>query len=161
VTSTLSKHQPTEEFRWPAWLGGRSWLDWSRLPAFMTDLDFKVEEFKEDDRLVVRAELPGIDPERDVDISVSDHVLEIRAERRQETHVDEKDGYRTEFRYGSFLRSFRLPKGATEDDIEATYKDGILQVKIPLDDSAAESRHIAVARQRRPFGFMTFDPGGS
>ena len=148
MTSTLTKHQqPTEAFQLPAWLGGRSLFDWTpQLPTFVSDFEFKVEELTEDGTLVVRAELAGIDPERDVDISVTDHVLSIRAERRQETRVDEKQGYRTEFRYGSLMRSFRIPTGATEADIKATYKDGILEVKIPFGDEREEARHIKVAR---------------
>jgi HSP20 family protein len=146
VTTAITRHEASDELKWPAWLGSRPLLDWSRLPAFMNDFEFKVEEYTEDGHVVVRAELPGIDPERDVQITINDHVLEIRAERRQEEHEELKQGYRSEFRYGSFNRSFRLPKEATESDVAASYEDGILEVKIPLGEQAEEPRRIAVTR---------------
>ena len=70
----------------------------------------RVDEFRDGGSLVVRAELPGIDPEKDVDVSVSDGVLHIQAERQEKTEHKDKDGYRTEFRYGSFTRDIALPR---------------------------------------------------
>ena len=106
----------------------------------------RVEEFVDGDDVVVRAEMPGIDPEKDVEITVSDHTLHLRAERRQESKSDEKDGFQSEFYYGSFVRTVRLPVGATEKDVKATYKDGILEVRIPVDRKKAESNKIPVQR---------------
>jgi HSP20 family protein len=106
----------------------------------------RVEEFREGNTLVVKAEMPGLDPDKDVEISVTDNTLHIRAERRQETKVEEKGGYRSEFHYGSFARSVPLPAGATEEDVKATYKDGILEVRIPVDQGKAEARKISIQR---------------
>jgi HSP20 family protein len=106
----------------------------------------RVEEFTEGDELVVRAEMPGIDPDEDVTIQVSDHTLRIRGERRQESEVQEKGEYRSEFHYGSFTRSVPLPVGATEQDVKASYKDGILEVRIPVDRKAAEAKKIPIQR---------------
>jgi HSP20 family protein len=106
----------------------------------------RVEEFTEGNELVVRAEMPGIDPDKDVEIQVSDHTLRLRAERRQESKVEEKGGYRSEFHYGSFVRSVPLPAGATEKDVKASYKDGILEVRIPVDTKAAEAKKIPIQR---------------
>ena len=91
----------------------------------------KVEQFQEGNTLVVRAEVPGIDPEKDVDVSVSEGMLHIRAEREEKSEHKSKNGYRSEFRYGSFLRSIALPAGAKEEDITASYKDGVLEVRAP------------------------------
>ena len=91
----------------------------------------KVEQFQEGNTLVVRAEVPGIDPENDVDVSVSEDMLHIRAEREEKSEHKSKNGYRSEFRYGSFLRSIALPAGAKEEDITASYKDGVLEVRAP------------------------------
>jgi HSP20 family protein len=122
------------------------WADVVR-DRLLEDLDgMRVEEFEDGDTLVVKAEMPGLDPEKDVEISVSDHTLRIRAERRQETKVDEKGRYRSEFRYGSFSRSIPLPAGATDEDVKATYRDGILEVRVPVDRGKAEARKIAVQR---------------
>lgn len=106
----------------------------------------RVEEFIDGDAVVVRAEMPGIDPDKDVQITVSDHTLHLRAERRQETKTEEKGGYRTEFNYGSFTRTVSLPVGATERDVKATYKDGILEVRIPVDRQEAEAKKVSIQR---------------
>ncbi|MCU1522227.1 MAG: Hsp20/alpha crystallin family protein, partial [Arthrobacter sp.] len=81
--------------------------------------------------LVVRAEVPGIDPDNDVDVSVSEGMLHIKAEREEKSEHKSKSGYRSEFRYGSFQRSIALPPGAKEEDITASYKDGVLEIRAP------------------------------
>ncbi|MDQ0756488.1 Hsp20/alpha crystallin family protein [Arthrobacter sp. B3I4] len=96
----------------------------------------KVEQFQDGNTLVVRAEVPGIDPDRDVDVSVSGGMLHIRAEREEKSEHKSKDGYRSEFRYGSFTRSVALPPGAKEEDITASYKDGVLEVRAPAPAAA-------------------------
>jgi HSP20 family protein len=106
----------------------------------------RVEEFTEGDQVIVRAEMPGIDPDKDVQISVSDHTLHLRAERRQESKTEEKGGYRSEFHYGSFARTLPLPVGATDKDVKATYKDGILEVRIPVDRKEAEAKKVPIQR---------------
>jgi HSP20 family protein len=94
----------------------------------------RVEEFVEDKTLVVRAELPGIDPEKDVDISVVDGSLVIRAEKEEKSEKKDKDSYRSEFHYGSFVRSIALPTGVDEAQIAATYRDGVLEVRVPTGE---------------------------
>lgn len=122
-------------------------LRWSELPWGDAEI-MKIEELREGDELVVRAEMPGIDPDKDVEISVEHHVLTIRAERRQEEKVEEKGRSRSEFRYGSFTRSIGLPIGAAEDDVKATYTDGILEVRVPLPPVPPESgpKQVTVTR---------------
>ena len=125
------------------------WFDWTDLPfpAFKdADRLLRVEEFTEGNDLVVRAEMPGIDPEADVDVHVREHVLEIRAERKAEETHEEKGMTRSEFRYGSFYRAISLPAGAKENEVQATYKDGILEVRVPLDSKDAQESKIAVKR---------------
>lgn len=99
----------------------------------------KVEQFVDGSTLVVRAEVPGIDPDKDVDVSVSEGMLHIRAEREEKSEHKGKDGYRSEFRYGSFARSVALPPGAREEDITATYKDGVLEVRAPAPVAAPDT----------------------
>ena len=120
------------------------WFEWR--PEALTQLEsqIRLEELREGDEYVVRAEMPGLDPEKDVDIEVTDHTLRIRAERRQETKTEDAKGYRSEFRYGSFLRTVPLPSAATEKDVKATYKDGILEVRVPIDETRAEGKKIPV-----------------
>jgi HSP20 family protein len=97
--------------------GGQDWL--------------RVEEFHDGDTLVVRAELPDIDPDKDVEVSSDDGIVHIHGHHEQKSERRQKRGYRSEFRYGDFDREIALPKGATAKDVEATYKDGILEVRIP------------------------------
>ena len=135
------------EIEWPEWFTGRRGFEWPMaLKEFMEDSDLRVEEFEEDGELVVRAEMPGIDPDKDVDISLSDHTLRLKAVRREKTETEDKKGFRSEFRYGSFSRSIALPVGATEEDVKATYVDGILEVRLPIDTDEAQAHKIPVAR---------------
>jgi HSP20 family protein len=134
---------------WPDWFVNRRLFDW---PVSLRELmegpegTLRVEEFEEGGALVVRAEMPGLDPDKDVEITVSDHVLTIRAERRQQSEVQDKRGYRSEFRYGSFVRSMTLPLGAREDDVQASYTDGILEVRVPISTVAPEAKKVPIAR---------------
>jgi HSP20 family protein len=108
----------------------------------------KIEEFLDEDDCVIRAELPGIDPDKDVELSVDDGVLRLSATREEKEETRNADGYHSEFRYGRLARSFRLPEGATEADVTATYKDGILEIRVPAPKKAAqtEARKIPIAR---------------
>jgi HSP20 family protein len=134
-----------DELDWPTWFGRRG-FDWPEpFKDLFEDTTMKVEEFEDDGHLVVRAEMPGIDPDEDVEITVSDGMLHLRAERRVESTTEDKKGYRSEFRYGSFSRSLRLPAGATEDDVTASYDDGILEVRVPIDRAEAKSKKIPIA----------------
>jgi HSP20 family protein len=92
----------------------------------------RVEEFEEDGHVVVRAELPGVDPEKDVEVTVQGGMLRITAERREEEKKEERGYVCNELRYGKFTRTLGLPEGVKEEDIQATYKDGILEVRLPM-----------------------------
>ncbi|NDJ88588.1 Hsp20/alpha crystallin family protein [Mycolicibacter kumamotonensis] len=116
----------------PAWV--RQW------PAAEGNL-IRLEDRMEDGHYVVRAELPGVDPAKDVDVTVHDGQLTIKAER---TESKEAKG-RSEFSYGSFVRSVTLPAGADEDDITASYDKGILTVSVAVTEPAVPAeKHIKV-----------------
>jgi len=115
----------------PSWTGLR--------PAFGSHI-IRVEDDTKDGSYKVRAEIPGVDPAKDVDITVRDGVLTIKAER---TETKESNG-RSEFSYGSFIRSVTLPPGADEDAIKASYDKGILTVSVPVSQAEAAEKHIAV-----------------
>ncbi len=101
----------------------------------------RLEDEMIDGHYLLRAELPGIDPAKDVDITVRDGQLTIKAER---TEKKEAKG-RSEFSYGSFVRSITLPAGANEEDIKATYDKGILTVDVAVPEQAASTeKHVAV-----------------
>lgn len=98
------------------------------------DLDaamIRVDEFRENGNLVIRAELPGIDPDKDVELTVMDGMIHIEAHRREEERKEGKGYMRRELRYGSFMRTLPLPEGTPESDVTASYRDGILEIKVP------------------------------
>jgi HSP20 family protein len=89
-----------------------------------------VDVVEQDKAYLVRAELPGISP-NEVEIQVENDVLTLRGERKNE-HEEERSGYRRiERNYGSFSRSFVLPKGTNVDAIEARTENGVLTISIP------------------------------
>jgi len=88
-----------------------------------------------DDALLVQAELPGID-KKDIHLEVRDGVLTISGERRYEKDVKEENVHRVERAYGKFSRSFSLPSNVDADKVDATMKNGVLEVRLPKRESA-------------------------
>jgi HSP20 family protein len=105
-----------------------------------------IEEFVEDGTLVVRVELAGVDPDKDIEVSVEDDVLHIGAQRRQEEKTEEREYVRQELRYGSFHRDLPLPRGTTDADIKACYKNGILEVRVPTSAPEATSVKVPIKK---------------
>ena len=91
----------------------------------------RIDVVREKERVLLQAEIPGIKPE-DVDISVEDDLLTISGTHEQTKEEKDKHFVRRERRYGSFSRSMPLPQGVDPDQIEADYKDGVLEVSIPV-----------------------------
>jgi HSP20 family molecular chaperone IbpA len=123
------------------------WLEppWTMLrPAVSHPM--RVEDYVKDGTYVLRAELPGVDPEKDIEVTVSKGVLTISAQRQEET----EDKHRSEFHYGAFARSVTLPEGADEDHIRASYDSGILEVVVTLKDQAAAKapKRVPVAMKK-------------
>jgi HSP20 family protein len=77
--------------------------------------------------------MPGIDPEKDEDITLTHGLLRIHAERKSEKKVEKAGRTRSEFRYGSFERALRVPEDVNVDDVKASYKAGILEVRVPYE----------------------------
>ncbi len=98
---------------------------------FLPTLD--LAETKND--IVVKAELPGLDP-KDIDISLSNGVLTIKGEKKQEREEKEENYHLLERSYGSFVRSVRLPGEIQSDKINASYKNGVLKVTLPKSEEA-------------------------
>ncbi|MEU0480540.1 Hsp20/alpha crystallin family protein [Streptosporangium sp. NPDC006013] len=118
-----------------------NWLDMPLSAMQSTAVHpIKFEDYVKDDRYVLRAELPGIDPDKDVDITLSNGLLTIHAERRDE----QRDQQRTEFRYGSFTRSITLPSDVDENDVKASYDKGVLEVSVKLADTKQQEKHIQI-----------------
>ncbi len=119
------------------------WLEspWTGPPPFLTGQAFRLEEAIRDNRYVIRAELPGLDPENDIDVTIDGRTLTIRAERRQQ----DTGAYRSEFRYGSLARAVRLPAIVDAAEITARYDKGVLEVSVPVREVRRKGTRIPVA----------------
>jgi HSP20 family protein len=110
-------------------LGRDLWNDdWSMTSA--NTWTPQVETFRRGDKLVVRADLPGLKKE-DVKVEVENGILAISGERSEEHEENRDDFFRSERSYGRFYRAVSLPEGVGEDQCEATFKDGVLEVSLP------------------------------
>jgi HSP20 family protein len=89
---------------------------------------------------VIRAELPGLDPENDIEVTVDGRMLTIRAER----HHEDTGPYRSEFRYGSLARAVRLPARVDAADVTARYDKGVLEVSVPVRVVKPEGTRIPI-----------------
>ena len=116
-------------FEWPD-----RWFEGVR-PWFAGREPLRIEQEMTDDTMVIRAEMPGIDPDKDVEITLSAGLLRIHAERKSEKSEEQAGRTRSEFRYGSFERTLRVPEDVKVDDIKASYTDGILEVRVPAKAS--------------------------
>ena len=104
----------------------------------------QVEVRQRGNRLMVRADLPGVNRD-DIQVNVDNDVLTIRGERRQEREEEREGVYRSERMYGHFARSIPLPEGADPDQFEANFKDGVLEISIPTpEEKQQRSRRIEI-----------------
>jgi HSP20 family protein len=94
-----------------------------------------VDIYETGNNLVIKAELPGIDP-KDVEVKVENGTLTISGERKSEKDVKEGNYHRVERSYGSFLRSFNLPPTVSADSVTADYKDGVLTLNLAKREEA-------------------------
>ena len=116
----------------------RELLDWYEEPfltlrPYLTE-PIRVEDYFEDGRYVIRADLAGVDPEKDLEITTSAGHIAIYANRSTSMEVK----HRSEFRYGAFSRTLQLPAGVDEDDVTAGYRDGILTITFGLGQGKKE-----------------------
>jgi HSP20 family protein len=103
-------------------LGSRTWA-----PA--------VDIYEDDQHLVIKAELPGVDP-KDVEVRVENHTLFLKGERKFEKETKEGNYHRVERSYGSFSRTFSLPSTVNTENAQAEYKDGLLTLKLAKREEA-------------------------
>lgn len=103
----------------------------------------KVEEYATDSEIIVRAELPGINPDKDVEVELGDGYLTISGHREEE-HKKKK---MSEFYYGSFSRTMAMPVGVEKKDVKASYRDGILEVRVIRPASSSTNHRINIERK--------------
>lgn len=93
-----------------------------------------VDIYDNDDTIVIKAELPGID-KKDIAVDVKENVLTVKGERSTDNEVKEEKYYRRERTFGKFERAFTLPGDVDPEKIEADYTDGVLEIKIPKPET--------------------------
>jgi HSP20 family protein len=103
---------------------------WRFINTEAYDASMPVEVAETDGELVVKASLPGVKPE-EVDVTVQNDVLTIKAEHKETEEEGKREFYRREIRYGSFARSFSLPVKVDADQAEASYDNGVLMLRLP------------------------------
>ncbi len=89
--------------------------------------------------LIVKAEVPGMD-KKDININLSDGLLTIKGEKKQEKEEKNENYHSVERRYGKFSRTMRLPRDIEVDKVDATYKDGVLKITLPKSESAKSKK---------------------
>lgn len=94
-----------------------------------------LDVFEEKDEIVVKADLPGMSKD-EIEVTVTENVVTIKGEKKKEEEVKEKDYYRRERSYGSFVRSVELPSEVKSEQIKANFKDGVLEIRMPKTEEA-------------------------
>jgi HSP20 family protein len=103
-----------------------------------------LDMYEEKNDVIVKAEMPGMAKEN-IEITLSDSTLTLKGEKKKEEEVKEKDYYRCEREYGSFLRTLELPSAVKADGVKATFKDGVLEVRLPKSEEAKKKEvHVRV-----------------
>ena len=103
----------------------------------------RIDDYVEDGTYVLRAEVPGLDPARDLQVAVTDDLVTIRGER----HEEQQDKRHHEIHYGEFIRSVRLPQGSKTDDVSASYADGVLEVRVPVEPDRGDTRTVPITHR--------------
>jgi HSP20 family protein len=94
-----------------------------------------VDLFEDKNEIVIKAELPGMEKEN-VEVKLTDHMLTIKGEKKKEEEVKEENYYRSERSYGSFIRTLELPADVHADKVKASFKNGVLEVRLPKTEEA-------------------------
>lgn len=94
---------------------------------------------EEDDRIEVKADLPGVKKD-EVDVSIEDDTLIIKGEKKEESEEEKKGFRRKERFYGSFHREIDLPSTVDKDKVKASYKDGVLELTLPKKEEAKKKQ---------------------
>jgi HSP20 family protein len=127
-------------FRWPHFIGDKEDF------AFRPSMDIS----RDNGKLVISTELPGIDPEKDIEITVDDDYLTIEGEKSEEKETTDEHRYTKERRYGKFVRRIPVPEGVGAERISADYSKGVLTVTVTLPEETAppEPKRIPVSASK-------------
>ncbi len=126
--------------------GRRFWSDWGREFSGLERSMWspQVELFERDQKLILRADLPGLNKD-EVDVEVTDDAIVLRGERQQEREENEEGYYRSERSYGSFYRQIPLPAGVNTEEAVANFRNGVLEIEMPAPARQQRSRRIEIS----------------
>ena len=126
-----------EAFRRP--ILGPSWMPRIKFPEMMGEVSLSVDIFEDGNDIVVKAEVPGMKKE-DIEVNLTQDTVTISGQKKEEEKVEKKDFYRLERSFGTFTRKLRLPEGAQTDKVKASFKNGVLEVRIPKSPTATAKK---------------------
>lgn len=125
-----------QKFFAPAWMPRIKFPD-------LTDVTTSVDMFEEGDALVIKADIPGMKKD-EISIDFAGDVVTISGEKKTEDKTQRKDYYRVERSFGSFTRKLHLPVEIQVDKTKASFKDGVLEIRMPKSDAAKKTRKINI-----------------
>lgn len=133
--------------------GRQFWPDWGREFGGLEKSMWspQVELFEKDQKLILRADLPGLSKD-EVDVEMTDDAVVLRGERRQEREEDEEGYYRSERSYGSFYRQIPLPAGVDVEEAQATFRNGVLEIEMPAPAREPRRRRIEITEAESETG---------
>jgi HSP20 family protein len=141
----LQRWDPYQELRQMDKTFDRMWRNLGRWPAAAEQWDIPIDVKKKGDEIVVKASLPGVKPE-EIQVTVEDNVLELKAESASETESEESGYLVRERAYGAFYRALRLPENVDTEHIQSAYENGVLTVTLPKAEEK-KRKQIKVAVQ--------------
>ena len=119
----------------------------SRLPDWSSPMEegqLSVDVFRDKNELVIRSTVSGAKPE-DIDISVHGDLLTIRGKRESDLDISEENWYYRECYWGAFSRSIVLPHEDRAERAEASIKNGVLEIRIPIKGSSERNIRVKIA----------------
>lgn len=117
------------------------WPDWGHMPKPFAGKMPHMDAIERDDEIVLRAELPGVE-KKDLDVSMTDHTITVKASTSYEDKEEKGDYFRSEIAHGSFCRTVLLPADVDVDKVESSFKNGLLEIHVPK--LAKASRKITI-----------------
>ncbi|APV45019.1 HSP20 family protein [Dehalogenimonas formicexedens] len=126
----LQRWDPYRELRQVDRTFDRMWRNFGLQPATVEQWDIPIDVKKVGDEIVVKASLPGVKAD-EIQVTVEDNVLELKAESSSDTETEESGYLVRERAFGSFYRALRLPESVDTEHIRSTYEHGVLTVTLP------------------------------
>jgi HSP20 family protein len=140
---SLTRWDPFREFNaLPSRLGTFFGKDWEA-PLAATAWNPSVDIFENDNEVVIKAELPGMNA-KDIEVRLENNVLTLKGDRNFEKETKEENYHRIERAYGTFSRAFALPAAVNADKVSAEYRDGVLSIVLPKKEET-KSKPIKIA----------------